>query len=53
VPSSLEQTEHDAIVRSLQQAHGNVAVAARSLGISRSTLYRKIGRYGLDRLAAS
>ncbi|MQM39393.1 hypothetical protein KBTX_03419 [wastewater metagenome] len=33
-------------MRAAVQAHdGNVAAAARSLGISRSTLYRRLGRH--------
>ena len=50
--ASLERAEHDAIARALSHAQGNIADAARRLGISRSTLYRKIGRYGLDTLVA-
>ena len=38
----LKSIEGDLIRRAMQQARGNVAEAARSLGISRATLYRKI-----------
>lgn len=38
----LKSVEGDLIRRAMQQARGNVAEAARSLGISRATLYRKI-----------
>ena len=46
--SSLEESERLAIVRAVQRVHGNLAQAARSLGISRSTLYRKVERYHLE-----
>jgi transcriptional regulator of acetoin/glycerol metabolism len=36
------------ISRALHLEHGNVAGAARRLGISRSTIYRKICRYGVS-----
>lgn len=39
---SLKTIETDLIRRAMQQARGNVAEAARRLGISRATLYRKI-----------
>jgi transcriptional regulator of acetoin/glycerol metabolism len=45
--SPLESMERDAIVRSLQDAHGNKVKAARSLGMSRATIYRKIHEYGI------
>ncbi len=45
--TSLEQAERAAIATAIAQAHGNLAEAARSLRISRSTLYRKMERYGL------
>ena len=45
--TSLEQAERAAIAKAIGQAHANLAEAARSLGISRSTLYRKMERYGL------
>ena len=48
---SLEETERLAIVRAVQDAHGNLAQAARSLGVSRSTLYRKLELYHLDAIA--
>jgi transcriptional regulator of acetoin/glycerol metabolism len=47
-PVSLEESERDTIARALQNAEGNLSRVARLLGISRSTLYRKIVRYGLE-----
>jgi len=49
--TSLEESERIAIVRAVQAVHGNLAQAARALGISRSTLYRKVERYHLENLA--
>lgn len=43
----LESIERDAIVRSLEEAHGNKPRAAQLLGISRATIYRKIHEYGI------
>ena len=45
--SPLESMERDAIVNSLADAHGNKARTARSLGVSRATIYRKIHEYGI------
>jgi transcriptional regulator of acetoin/glycerol metabolism len=45
--SPLESLERDAIVQSLLDHHGNKAKAARSLGMSRATIYRKIHEYGI------
>ena len=45
--SPLESMERDAIVNSLVDAQGNKARAARSLGMSRATIYRKIHEYGI------
>ena len=50
--STIDQLECDAIMGALQQADGNKVVAARMIGLSRSTIYRKIRAYGLDRDAA-
>jgi len=46
--ASLEDAERATIARAIAQSHANLAEAARSLGISRSTLYRKMERYGLS-----
>jgi transcriptional regulator of acetoin/glycerol metabolism len=45
--SRLESIERDAIVQSLQEAGGNKAAAARALGMSRATIYRRIHEYGI------
>ncbi|OKI02069.1 hypothetical protein A6A06_13315 [Streptomyces sp. CB02923] len=42
-----EAAERDAIVRALHDAAGNRDTAARQLGISRATIYRKIRLYGV------
>ena len=47
-PASLDDAERDAILRALHHEHGNLTAAARRLGVSRSTIYRKMCRYGLD-----
>jgi transcriptional regulator of acetoin/glycerol metabolism len=47
VLSSLESMERDAIVRCLAEADGNKLQAARALGMSRATIYRKIHDYGI------
>jgi transcriptional regulator of acetoin/glycerol metabolism len=41
-PGALKEVESDLIRRVMQQARGNVSEAAKRLGISRATLYRKI-----------
>jgi transcriptional regulator of acetoin/glycerol metabolism len=41
-PQVLKEVESDLIRRVMQQARGNVSEAAKRLGISRATLYRKI-----------
>jgi transcriptional regulator of acetoin/glycerol metabolism len=45
--SPLESMERDAIVQSLLDANGSKAQAARSLEMSRATIYRKIHEYGI------
>ena len=47
VLSPLEAMERDAIVKCLADANGNKVRAARSLGMSRATIYRKIHDYGI------
>ncbi len=46
-PERLEQQEKEIIIRALKAAKGNVSYAAKSIGISRNTLYRKIDKYSL------
>jgi len=41
-PDNLRQLSHQAIQRAVAQARGNMSEAARRLGISRNTLYRKL-----------
>ena len=50
--STIDQLECEAIMKALSQADGNKVVAARTIGLSRSTIYRKIRAYGLDPDAA-
>lgn len=45
--TQIEALERDAIVRSLQDNGGNKPKAARDLGMSRATIYRKINDYGI------
>lgn len=45
--SQLEALERDAIIRSLLDNNGNRREAARALGMSRATIYRKIHDYGI------
>jgi transcriptional regulator of acetoin/glycerol metabolism len=48
----LESMERDAIVQGLLDYNGNKARAAKSLGMSRATIYRKIHQYGIVALAS-
>lgn len=48
VLNPLESMERDAVVRSLLDAEGNKVKAAKFLGMSRATIYRKIREYGID-----
>jgi len=46
---SLAEVEREHIRRVLARHHGNATIAARQLGISRTTLWRKLREYGLSR----
>jgi DNA-binding NtrC family response regulator len=50
VELSLEQIERRHIARVLAHHEGNRSRTARTLGISRATLYEKLARYGLDQI---
>ena len=45
---SLEQHEKERIQAALEDTGGNRARAAKRLGISRATIFRKIKEYGLS-----
>jgi len=45
---AIDSLEREAIERALTRTGGDKAKASKLLGIDRSTLYRKIKRYGLD-----
>lgn len=45
--TTLEATERDALVTALRELGGNRLQAAAHLGVSRSSLYRKLQRYGI------
>ncbi|WP_306463599.1 helix-turn-helix domain-containing protein [Siminovitchia fortis] len=42
-----DEIKKQALVRSIDLCDGNYSRAARHLGISRSTLYRQIEKYGI------
>jgi len=46
----LEAVERDAISVAIVACHGNLTVVAKELRISKSTLYLKVKKYGLDKL---
>jgi DNA-binding NtrC family response regulator len=47
---SVQENEKQLIVRALKQTNGNRTKAAKVLGMSRRTLYRKLAEYGLEGL---
>ena len=48
VTLNLEQLEKQAIEKAIALHQGNLSKAAQSLGLGRTTLYRKMARYGLE-----
>ncbi|MBA3949164.1 MAG: hypothetical protein H0X44_04380 [Acidobacteria bacterium] len=44
---SLDQVEALLIKRAMTRFDGNVSKAAKTLGLSRSALYRRLQRYGI------
>lgn len=47
-PRRLSEEDRERMIEALLQADGDVLVAARKLGISRATLYRKIAQFDID-----
>jgi DNA-binding NtrC family response regulator len=47
---SIQENEKQLITRALKQANANRTLAAKILGVSRRTLYRKLAEYGLEGL---
>lgn len=45
---NLEALEKQAILKAIAQHQGNLSQAAQSLGLGRTTLYRKMTRYGIE-----
>ena len=45
--ATLEENERNFIQRTLQQHQGNITQTAKALGITRTALYRRLGKYGL------
>jgi two-component system, NtrC family, response regulator HydG len=44
---NLEEVERKAIMSAIHKHQGNISQAARELGLGRTTLYRKMNKYGL------
>lgn len=44
---NLEEVEREAIKKAIEKHNGNISHAARELGLGRTTLYRKMNKYGL------
>ncbi len=52
-PLTLAERERQAITATLQDTSGKLAETARRLGISRTTLWRRLKSYGMDGYRAS
>ncbi|MBL8613445.1 MAG: sigma-54-dependent Fis family transcriptional regulator [Myxococcales bacterium] len=48
VVRSVRESEAEAVAAAVRAARGNLSEAARTLGVSRSTLYRMMARAGID-----
>ena len=51
VPVQQKEHEKEMILQALQETGGNKAEAARKLGMSRTTLWKKLKQYGIDTVA--
>jgi len=45
---NLESLEQKTILRAMQQYRGNLTQVAKAVGLGRTTLYRKLEKYGID-----
>lgn len=45
--TSIDQMEHHMIIKTLESYNNNIAGAARSLGLSRGALYRRLDKYNI------
>jgi transcriptional regulator of acetoin/glycerol metabolism len=50
---SLMEWELHGIKTALKNCGGNISLAAKTLGITRATLYKKIDRFGLNKIDGS
>ncbi len=46
--TSLKDLEYQALIRALEQASGIISRAAKSLGVSRNTIYRQLKKYNIS-----
>ncbi len=44
---NIEDMERDVIQRAIQKSNGNISQAAKELGLTRASLYRRLEKYGL------
>jgi transcriptional regulator of acetoin/glycerol metabolism len=44
----LEEYEKEAIINALRQCEGNISHTAKTLGVARNTLYRKLRKFGIN-----
>jgi two-component system, NtrC family, response regulator HydG len=47
-PLNLDEMEKNAIINAIQKHNGNLSSVAKELGVGRTTLYRKMTKYGLE-----
>jgi transcriptional regulator with GAF, ATPase, and Fis domain len=45
---SMDQIEKAAIIQAIEACQGNLSLAAKSLGLGRATLYRKLKNYSIE-----
>ncbi|MCX7174474.1 MAG: sigma-54-dependent Fis family transcriptional regulator [Proteobacteria bacterium] len=48
-PTKMKEVEIDVLRATMQELQGNIALVSRNLGISRSTIYRRMREHGISR----